>query len=906
MSSHLPKHGQNLRICSQSFKIITQYGDMLVVRQTIQPAQQLHQQQHYHNEHQQQESVLHSQSLPQSQSLSQSHSQSQSQSQAHSQQQTSGQLQHSQSQSAANQQQSAANQHQRAASLSASTASSVAPAGPQDNSSAHHKQQAQGRPVIMTFHDLGLNSELQFATFCQCDEVKLMLQTFTLIHVNFIGQEFDSQSAQQQPAGPHQSESGLQAQEESRSTPSCCESLPEDFKYPTVEQLAECIVDICAQMRVRSFIGLAVGAGAHIVSSLALLRPDLVHGLFLINPITASCSITEWLYFKMSAIASNRHHALAAAGLPSGEQAQQSGEQRAQSSAHCQSQADSQAQSQSHAQVHSHAQQPSGLRRLWSHLHHQQAGQRQSAAEEAPRELPVADAPRAQAAHGSRLRQLILSRNFKTSSSREAHPQHPQQQQQQAAPQSAPSCQGAPEQRPLERAASCSSAAAAKPAPAPKHQRRPPLEYLMYHHFGSAAAPRYRRTSDGASGQAGQQAASAGGRHSSAGSAGSRRNSSATTQSSSTSRRSSAAGLSQSSLAFSSPDEPQGSPAEPEADQALSSPARPPPQTRGARATRARKRLERASSISLTASRLASFASERQRVAYMQSVYRHYFQQLNAHNLWLFAQSFVKRRTLNLRKDCGAAAHAAAAAAALGTSICAAFVGAPSDHAANARLAAGALAQPPPGQVGGARPSRTAAQTRGSPAHTLMGANTVSGRQTASASASASNSASTDKQAQPPKQQQALVAGTKVKRTFTCQTLIMCSSVQMHCERSLKLMSLLNPLQATWIKTDQLLVLEEKPEKVCQALRLFLQGIGYSMSTYERRLRLSSAQASVSSADSSGSARSLNTLAAPSTISMKRPDDDCTNSANDNKPNDQTTTAQLNHNTEPTKKAQLK
>lgn len=561
----------------------------------------------------------------------------------------------------------------------------------------------QTRPVIMTFHDLGLNSELQFASFCECEEVKLMMQTFNMVHVNFIGQEFVQQ--QQQVA---------------------CPDLAEDFRYPSVEQLAECIVDVCAQLRIRSFIGLGVGAGAHILSLLALRRPDLVDGLFLINPVVTSCSITEWLYFKMSALGQH-HHSEHGGGGSSG--------------------ASPQRQHPTTANT--------GLRRLLSAVHLGSVGPDRTGGDGEPRSASVEDTqslgsrqePELAKPHGgSRLRKLILSRNFRLS---QHHHQHQ-----------------------LERKSNSERRAPETPTnnseSAEHESRRPPVEYLMYHHFGPSSFQRYRRSSDTPSRNSGSSICE--------------EEPPAATRMANFRAQS----RSHDSLACQPMD----------VDEDDEEPPAVP-------------RRRRTDSLSLSAAHLAQLSSERQRLAYVQSVYRHRFGQVNGRNLWLLVQSFAKRKALSLRKDCGAAAHAAAAAAALGTSICTAFVG------------------PHPAEVAAEHPRAQA----GAPDESDAG----SGGRCSSAQ----------------------VAGTKVKRTFTCQTLIMCSSVPLHCERAFKLMSLLNPLQATCIKSDQVLVLEERPDKVCRALRLFLQGIGYSMSTYERRLRLSSGQLSASSADSNSSAPSL-------------------------------------------------
>lgn len=767
--------GSGQLVGTQSYRIITQYGDMLVIKQGIQP----------HHHHQQQHDR----------------------------------------QSTHNHTSSPHHHHHQ----------------------TEHQQQHQARPVIMTFHDIGLNSELQFARFCDCDEVKLMLQTFTMIHVNFIGQEFDSSSGGGGGINNGNSDGGSPSGRQLGAGNQPAANLPDDFKYPNVDQMAESVVDICTQLKVRSFIGLAVGAGAYIVSTLALMRPDLIDGLFLINPVITSCSITEWLYFKMSAIASN-HHIGGGSSLASSSAA--SAEHNAHNSS---STPPPQPQPQPHQQ--SSSQQKSGLRKLISaatHLHlshHHQPSQPVSSTTDSGNEsgstgrvpseydaetgsvgqdsvqsshsIPpkFAASPAAAVAHsqssGSRLRQLIFSRNLRQLSSGSSNSASSSLHRQSSTAtvsndnvdNSATDVSSLAE--PHHHHHHHKEKAKEEKHGAAEHKgKRAPLEYLMYHHFGPASFQRYRRSSDTSSmcdsrtelnSEGGQQQQDAG---------------------STSSRHSSPASASGGSLG-----------------RAHSSGRQPTAGGGGGRVGRRR----RSGSVCMNATYLASFSNDRQRHAYIQRAYKHHFHRINSHNLWLFAQSFVKRRTLNLRKDCGAAAHAAAAAATLGTSICTAFVGLGpvSDSAGR-----------------GPRPLT----------HEEKQASGISAKQDSTTMTTATNKSSgqqprqsaTSAAATSPKQQQqqALVAGTKVKRTFTCQTLIMCSSVPMHCERAFKLMSLLNPLQATWIKTDHLLVLEERPDKVCQALRLFLQGIGYSMSTYERRLRLSSTTGSAGSADSSGSARS--------------------------------------------------
>lgn len=838
----------------------------------------------------------------------------------------------------------------------------------QPQQSDSQQQQSQQRPIIMTFHDLGLNSELQFATFCECEEVKLMLKTFTMIHVNFIGQEFPSQ--QQQQDSPSKS----------KSTPTTASSnLPEDFKYPNMEQMAESIVDICAQLRIRSFIAIAVGAGAHIVGNLALLRPDLVDGLFLINPVITSCSITEWLYFKMSAIASNhsisswsggggggsssKDRSLPSFSSSSSNTASPSTSNHKDTNKNLQSSpSNSSGQHKSHH--HSHG---IGFKKLLhsaAHLHfphphllhhHHSKHQRENSNKQKEDEndsirsfdskqsspenrlikcdseakiepevendsksistklessVYVSKPPISKPHSGSRLRQLIFSRNIRNTTGY-------QQQQHEGSNLSRTSSASAESQimnneqeseevtiKNKNKQHKVKSSDSNESIERGGGGKKPPTEYLMYHHFGPVSFQTYRRSSDTPLVRPSHNRDSPTNETQERPQSGGNLEETTTTTSSETTH---SGATSSDGTCSSIQSSGQNSPATPGGRSRTSSSKRGVGGNQissnfSNREPRPATGKCRSGSVCMDSIYLSSFENDRQKSSYVQSVYKHYFHQINSHNLWLFAQSFAKRRSLNLRKDCGAAAHAAAAAATLGTSICSAFVGitpgpslsatTSSSHRVSASTSsstagAGATLNKPASDTSSSTTSKRQqveikandtkvdnsleqldGKSSSKPNITLSDKQTTTTTTTTAegiglkyatsiGTTSSTSFVSSQQSKQNSQQPKALVAGTKVKRTFTCQTLIMCSSIQMHRERAFKLMSLLNPLQATWIQTDHLLVLEEKPEKVCQALRLFLQGIGYSMSTYERRIRLSSTTGSAGSADSNNSAPSI-------------------------------------------------
>lgn len=74
-----------------------------------------------------------------------------------------------------------------------------------------------------------------------------------------------------------------------------------------------------------------------------------------------------------------------------------------------------------------------------------------------------------------------------------------------------------------------------------------------------------------------------------------------------------------------------------------------------------------------------------------------------------------------------------------------------------------------------------------------------------------------------------------------CQVAILCGafSPQVTINDSVLANAKLDPEKTTWMKmSDAGMVLEEKPFQVSRVLRLFLQGIGYTLKSYERRRAL--------------------------------------------------------------------
>lgn len=80
-----------------------------------------------------------------------------------------------------------------------------------------------------------------------------------------------------------------------------------------------------------------------------------------------------------------------------------------------------------------------------------------------------------------------------------------------------------------------------------------------------------------------------------------------------------------------------------------------------------------------------------------------------------------------------------------------------------------------------------------------------------------------------------IVRGDK-ERNFKCQVLVLCGAFSPHVEDTVTMNGRLNPNNSTWMKLQDCgMVLDEQPGKVSEAFRLFLQGLGYALTAYERR-----------------------------------------------------------------------
>ncbi|XP_054878175.1 protein NDRG3-like [Poeciliopsis prolifica] len=151
------------------------------------------------------------------------------------------------------------------------------------NSNAHHVETAHGvlhvtmrnvgkgnRPTILTYHDVGLNHQSCFNTLFNFEDMKEVMQHFSVLHVDAPGQQDNA------PV------------------------FPSGYQYPTLEELADMLPPVLSKLQVKSVIGIGVGAGAYILAKLALNKPNLVEGLILINIDPCGKGWMNWAVSKLS------------------------------------------------------------------------------------------------------------------------------------------------------------------------------------------------------------------------------------------------------------------------------------------------------------------------------------------------------------------------------------------------------------------------------------------------------------------------------------------------------------------------------------------------------------------------------------------------------------------------------
>ncbi|CAJ1083980.1 protein NDRG1a [Xyrichtys novacula] len=125
------------------------------------------------------------------------------------------------------------------------------------------------RPVILTYHDIGLNHKTCWNTLFSHEDMSEIMQHFAVCHVDAPGQH----------EGANTFSTG--------------------YEYPSMDQVAETLPHVLKHFGLKSVIGMGIGAGAYILTRFALDYPNMVEGLLLININPCAEGWMDWAAHKI-------------------------------------------------------------------------------------------------------------------------------------------------------------------------------------------------------------------------------------------------------------------------------------------------------------------------------------------------------------------------------------------------------------------------------------------------------------------------------------------------------------------------------------------------------------------------------------------------------------------------------
>ncbi|XP_012586052.1 PREDICTED: protein NDRG4 isoform X2 [Condylura cristata] len=130
------------------------------------------------------------------------------------------------------------------------------------------------RPAILTYHDVGLNHKLCFNTLFNFEDMQEITKHFVVCHVDAPGQQVGASQ------------------------------FPQGYQFPSMEQLAAMLPSVVQHFGFKYVIGIGVGAGAYVLAKFALIFPDLVEGLVLVNIDPNGKGWIDWAATKLSGLTS--------------------------------------------------------------------------------------------------------------------------------------------------------------------------------------------------------------------------------------------------------------------------------------------------------------------------------------------------------------------------------------------------------------------------------------------------------------------------------------------------------------------------------------------------------------------------------------------------------------------------
>jgi hypothetical protein len=105
--------------------------------------------------------------------------------------------------------------------------------------------------IMLTYHDLGMNYISNFQTFFNFIDMRIAMETFCVYHVTAPGQEEGAAN------------------------------FPESYVYPTMDELAAQLEEVCDKLNIKHFIGMGVGFGGNVMARFGLSHPEMVDALCL-------------------------------------------------------------------------------------------------------------------------------------------------------------------------------------------------------------------------------------------------------------------------------------------------------------------------------------------------------------------------------------------------------------------------------------------------------------------------------------------------------------------------------------------------------------------------------------------------------------------------------------------------
>uniref|UniRef100_A0A8C7ZUW1 N-myc downstream regulated 1a n=1 Tax=Oryzias sinensis TaxID=183150 RepID=A0A8C7ZUW1_9TELE len=126
------------------------------------------------------------------------------------------------------------------------------------------------RPVILTYHDIGLNHKTCWDSLFNHEDMSEIMQHFAVCHVEAPGQH----------EGANTFSTG--------------------YEYPSMDQLSETLPLVLKHFGLKSVLGMGIGAGAYILARFALNSPSMVEGLVLININPCAEGWMDWAAHKVN------------------------------------------------------------------------------------------------------------------------------------------------------------------------------------------------------------------------------------------------------------------------------------------------------------------------------------------------------------------------------------------------------------------------------------------------------------------------------------------------------------------------------------------------------------------------------------------------------------------------------